>query len=88
MKNRIGYSEESLNETAKLLVSMNVNSEEGIFGKSTVDDYKRLLRRYMYKLVANPESIYIGTCGFLIIKSVDGVYVDINFYVDPMTGKW
>lgn len=88
MKYKIGYSEESLHETAKMMVTLHTNDEVGIFGKSSIEDYKRLLRRYMYQLIAEPDTIYIGTGGFLIVKSVDGNFIDINFYVDAMTGKW
>jgi hypothetical protein len=88
MKTKIHYSERALLATAELLVALHANSPEGIFGKSTVEEYVRLLRKYMFELLADSSCTAIGTCGFYITKSDDFDVTLIDFYVDPMAGAY
>lgn len=88
MKQRINYSERAMLATAKLLVQLHEKSPNEPFGKSTVEEYLRLLRKYMYELIADSDSSAIGTCGFFIVKYSDDKNIDIDFYVDPLTGQF
>lgn len=78
MKRRINYTQSDFDAAVRYLLKHNPAT-----ASITFDTLMRCMKSCMFDLIKDDAIDSIATFGFVLIKSVDSKYIDIDVYVSP-----